>query len=59
MAWLKRIGYYLVGVSFGSIIVFFIWKNKKVSFDYGPDARTLKTIRIRTQIYTKMPKLSY
>ena len=53
MAWLKRIGYYLIGMALGSIIVFFIWKNKKVSFDYGMDARTLKTIRIRTKVYTK------
>ncbi len=52
MAWLKRIGYYLIGLSLGSIVVLFIWKNKDVSFDYGMDARTLKTIRIRTKIYS-------
>ncbi len=41
----KRIVYYLIGVSFGSIIVYFIWKGKNVSFDYGMDARTLSSIR--------------
>lgn len=50
MEWLKRIGYYLVGFSLGGVIVFFIWQKKDVSFDYGMDARTLKTIRIRKQI---------
>ena len=50
MEWLKRIGYYLVGFSLGGVIVFFIWQKKEVSFDYGMDARTLKTIRIRKQI---------
>ena len=36
----KRFIYYLIGVSFGSIVVYFIWKGKDVSFDYGMDART-------------------
>ena len=52
MDWLKRIGYYLVGFSLGGVIVFFIWQKKEVSFDYGMDARTLKTIRIREKVYT-------
>ena len=52
MQLLKRIGYYLVGVSLGSIIVMFVWKGKDVSFDYGPDARTLKTIRIKQRIFS-------
>lgn len=53
MDWLKRVGYYLVGISLGSVIVYFIWSKKDVSFDYGPDARTLKTIRIRKKVYSK------
>ena len=52
MDWLKRIGYYLVGFSLGGVIVYFIWQKKEVSFDYGMDARTLKTIRIREKIYS-------
>lgn len=56
MVWLKRASYYILGLALGSIIVFFIWKNKKVSFDYGMDARTLKTIRIRTKVYSDEAK---
>lgn len=49
---LKRIGYYLIGLSIGAIAVAFIWKNKNASFDYGMDARTLKTIRIRERKFS-------
>lgn len=49
---IKRIGYYLIGLSLGSIVVFFIWKGKDVSFDYGPDARTLKSIRVKKVLYS-------
>tara|TARA_R110002073_G_scaffold128999_2_gene275026 strand:- start:5036 stop:5410 length:375 start_codon:yes stop_codon:yes gene_type:complete len=53
MKLLKRIGYYLIGLSLGSVVVLFIWKGKDVSFDYGPDARTLKTIRKKTLTYSE------
>ena len=56
MKLLKRIGYYLIGVSLGSIVVIFIWKGKDVSFDYGMDARTLKTIRIRKRVFSDHAK---
>lgn len=52
MQLIKRIGYYLIGLSLGSVIVFFIWKGKDVSFDYGPDARTLKSIRVKKLVYS-------
>lgn len=54
----KRFIYYLIGVSFGSIIVYFIWKGKDVSFDYGMDARTLKTIRTKKLHYSENVKLA-
>lgn len=44
MKLLKRIGFYLIGVSLGCIVVLFIWKGKDVSFPYGPNARTLRSI---------------
>lgn len=53
MKLLKRIGYYLIGLSLGSVVVLFIWKGKDVSFDYGPDARTLKTIRKKLLTYSE------
>ena len=56
MQLLKRILFYSIGVAFGSLIVLFIWKGKEVSFDYGMDARTLKTIRIRERLYSNEAK---
>jgi len=53
---IKRIGYYLVGLSIGSIAVYFFWQKKEASFDYGMDARTLKTIRIRERLYSEEAK---
>ncbi|WP_296637111.1 DUF4258 domain-containing protein [Polaribacter sp.] len=54
---LKRIGYFLVGVSISSIGVYFFWQKKNTSFDYGMDARTLKTIRIRERIFSNEAKM--
>ena len=48
----KRFIYYLIGLLFGCIIVFFIWKGKKVSFDYGMDARTLKSMRTKRLVFS-------
>ncbi len=56
MQLLKRVGYYLVGLTFGILAVSFFWKNKKVSFDYGMDARTLKSIRIRNRVFSNAAK---
>lgn len=58
MKLLKRIGFYLIGVSLGSIVVLFIWKGKDVTFDYGPDARTLKSIRKKVITYSETAKSS-
>ena len=56
MQFLKRFGYYSIGLIFGSLVVLFIWKGKDVSFDYGMDARTLKTIRIRKRLFSEEAK---
>ncbi|MCG8184199.1 DUF4258 domain-containing protein [Tenacibaculum piscium] len=56
MQLLKRFGYYSIGLIFGSLVVLFIWKGKDVSFDYGMDARTLKTIRIRKRLFSDTAK---
>lgn len=53
MLLLKRIGYYLVGLSLGCVVVLFIWKGKDVSFDYGPNARTLKSIRVKKKAFSE------
>lgn len=53
---IKRIGYYLVGLSIGSIAVYFFWEKKEATFDYGMDARTLKTIRIKKRLFSDKAK---
>lgn len=53
----KRIGYYLVGVAISSVGVYFFWQKKKATFDYGMDARTLKTIRIKKRVFSEDAKL--
>ena len=52
----KRIFYYLVGLTLGSIGVYFFWQKKNASFDYGMDARTLKTIRIKKRLFSDEAK---
>jgi len=49
----KRIGYYLVGVALGSLAVLYFWKQKNVTFDYGMDARTLKSIRTKKRVFSQ------
>jgi len=56
MQLLRRVGYYVFGVALGSIAVLYFWKQKDVSFDYGMDARTLKTIRIKKRVFTEEAK---
>lgn len=53
MKLLKRIGFYLIGVAIGSILVLFIWEGKDVSFNYGMDVRTLSSIRKKQLIYSE------
>ena len=52
----KRIFYYLVGLSLGSIAVYFFWQKKNATFDYGMDSRTLKTIRIKKRLFSEDAK---
>lgn len=47
MKLIQRIGYYLGGFSLGLIILAFFLNGKRVSCDYGPDARVLKMINIK------------
>jgi hypothetical protein len=56
MQLLKRISYFLIGVSISSIGVYFFWQKKKATFDYGMDARTLKTIRIKKRLFSEDAK---
>ncbi|MFD1162216.1 MULTISPECIES: hypothetical protein [Hwangdonia] len=51
MKLIQRIGYYLGGFSIGLIILAFFLNGKKVSCDYGPDARVLKNINSKVIKY--------
>lgn len=52
MQLLKRIGLYLVGLTFGIIILIFFLKQKNVEFNYLPNARTLKNIRVKKRLFS-------
>jgi len=52
MAFIKRLGWYLVGVSIGLVFLAFILKKKSgeegIDFCYLPNCRVLKDIRSKT-----------
>jgi len=56
MTLLQRIGYYLGGFSIGLIILAFFLNGKKVSCDYGPEARVLKNINTKKIIFSEAIK---
>lgn len=53
MTLLQRIGYYLGGFSIGLIILAFFLNGKKVSCDYGPEARVLKNINTKNILFSE------
>jgi len=52
MKLIQRIGYYLGGFSIGLVLLAFFLNGKKVSCDYGPDARVIKNISTKKLIYS-------
>jgi len=58
MKLIQRTGYYLAGFSIGIIILAFIWKGKKAEFNYFPDARVLKNISTKKQMYSDNVKIA-
>lgn len=56
MAFIKRLGWYLVGVSVGLVFLAFILKKKSgeegIDFCYLPNCRVLKDIRSKTFAFT-------
>ena len=56
MAFLKRLGFYLVGLSIGIVFLTLFFKKKSeesgASFCYFPNCRTLKDIRSKTISYS-------
>jgi hypothetical protein len=58
MKLIQRIGYYLGGFSMGLVILAFFLNGKKVSCDYGPDARVLKNINTKKIVYSEAINLA-
>lgn len=56
MTFKQRLPYFLVGLTLGIIAVFFVFDKKEATFDYGPNARVLKNIRIKNHIYSEAVK---
>ncbi|WP_111708432.1 hypothetical protein [Lutibacter citreus] len=52
MTFIQRLPYYLGGLTVGIIIVVFIWNKKGTEFNYGPNSRVLKNIRIKDRVYS-------
>ncbi|MEZ4779422.1 MAG: hypothetical protein R2786_08605 [Flavobacteriaceae bacterium] len=50
MSLFKRFLYYFGGFTIGILILFFFLGGKKASCDYGPEARTLKSIRSKKRV---------
>jgi hypothetical protein len=53
MKFIHRLGFYLGGFIIGLILLFFFLSGKKTSCDYGPEARTLKNIRIKPRFFSE------
>lgn len=61
MAFIKRLGWYLVGISIGLVFLAFILKkksgNQEISFCYFPNCRTLKEFRSKPIAYSNKAQI--
>jgi len=53
MTFKQRLPYFLGGLTIGIIIVIFVFGKKNTTFDYGPNARVLKNIRVKERIFSE------
>mgnify|MGYP000871387288 FL=1 len=53
MTFKQRLPYFLGGLTIGIIIVIFVFGKKNTTFDYGPNARVLKNLRVKERIFSK------
>ena len=52
MTFKQRLPYFLGGLTVGIIIVVFFLGKKNTTFDYGPNARLLKNIRLKERVFS-------
>lgn len=53
MTFKQRLPYFLGGLTIGIIFVVFIFGKKNTTFDYGPNARVLKNLRVKDRVFSK------
>ncbi len=53
MTFKQRLPYFLGGLTIGIIIVVFVFEKKNTTFDYGPNARVLKNIRLKERVFSE------
>lgn len=53
MKFIHRLGFYLGGFTIGLLLLFFFLGGKKTSCAYGPEARTLKNIKIKQRLFSE------
>jgi len=55
MSIIKRVAFYLGGFGIGLILLYFFVSGSGASceYDYGPNARTLKNIRIKERVFSE------
>ena len=58
MTFKERLPFFLGGLTIGIILVVFFLGKKDTSFDYLPNARVLKNIRTKTQIFSEEAQLN-
>jgi len=52
MKLMQRLFYYVIGFVIGLMLLFLFLGEKKTSFDYSPNARVLKNIRIKKRHFS-------
>jgi len=53
MTFRQRLPYFLGGLTIGIIVVIFFWGKKDTTFDYGPNARVLKNLRVKERLFSQ------
>ncbi|MBT8266884.1 MAG: hypothetical protein KJO41_05670 [Bacteroidia bacterium] len=53
MKFIHRLGFYLGGFAVGLLFLAFFLSGKRTSCAYGPEARVLKNIRLKTMTYSE------
>ena len=53
MNYINRVGYYFIGLSFGIIIMIFIFNQKGTRCNYSPQSRVLNDLKNKKWIYNE------